>query len=160
MKNDEYKNYGFADGLMPTAVDPQRLKLNGDNQVTGVLIGFQCLDCGVKVFGQATFCQSCTSSHLEPVEFSASGTLFSYTIIRVPPAGWPGPVPYILGEVELPEGPHVLAEIIDSQESDLSIGISMELAMQSVKADQSDQEITVYKWRPSNLALTNRKADQ
>lgn len=145
---------------MPASVDPQRLKLTDDEAATGVLIGFRCLECGIKVFGQATFCQSCTSSHLEPVEFSVCGSLFSYTIVRVPPAGWPGPVPYILGEVELPEGPHVLAEVIDIQESELKIGLSMELAIQPVKSAQSDEEKAVYKWRPSNSAPIDGKADQ
>ena len=145
---------------MPSSVDPQRLKLNCDEGVTGVLIGFQCLECRVKVFGQATFCQSCASSNLEPVEFSASGILFSYTIIRVPPAGWPGPVPYILGEIALPEGPHVLAEVIGIQESDLSIGMNMELTIQSVKVTESDQEKAAYKWRPSNTELSEEKANQ
>ena len=145
---------------MPASVDPQRLKLNGDDEVTGVLIGFQCLDCRVKVFGQATFCQSCASSNLEPVEFSASGILFSYTIIRVPPAGWPGPVPYMLGEIELPEGPHVLAEVIGIHESDLSIGMQMELTIQSVKVTESDQVKATYKWQPSNAEPSNEKANQ
>ena len=145
---------------MPASVDPQRLKLNGDDEVTGVLIGFRCLDCRVKVFGQATFCRSCASSNLEPVEFSDSGILFSYTIIRVPPAGWPGPVPYILGEIALPEGPHVLAEVIGIRESDLNIGMHMELTIQSVKVTGSDQEKAAYKWRPSNTELSEEKANQ
>jgi hypothetical protein len=95
---------------------------------------------------------------LKPVEFSARGSLFSYTTIRVPPPGWPGPVPYILGEVELPEGPHVLAEVIECQQSDLTIGRSMELAIQSVKAAESEQERAVYKWRPASSRLPNEKA--
>jgi uncharacterized OB-fold protein len=123
-----------------------------------VLIGFQCLDCQVKVFGPATFCQSCSSSKLVPVEFSTTGSLFSYTIVRIPPPGWPGPVPYILGEVEMPEGPHVLAEIIESQESDLTIGRRMELAIQSVRTAQAECERAVYKWRPAGPGLPNEKA--
>ena len=99
---------------MATSIDPQRLKLSDDGR-SGALVGFQCLDCGVRVFGPATFCQSCTSDNLSPVEFGAEGTLFSYTVVRVPPAGWTGPVPYVLGEVELPEGPHVLAEVVDGK---------------------------------------------
>lgn len=145
---------------MPSSVDPQRLKLNCDEGVTGVLIGFQCLECRVKVFGQATFCQSCASSNLEPIEFSTSGELFSYTIIRVPPAGWPGPVPYILGEIALPEGPHVLAEVVGIHESDLSIGMHMELTIQAVTVTGSDQEKAAYKWKPLNAGPSNEEANQ
>ena len=143
---------------MPESVDPQRLRLTTDSVtdetlVGGVLLGAECRDCGVKVFGPARFCQSCTSSNLSEVQLGAEGTLFSYTIVRVPPAGWPGPVPYILGEIELMEGPHVLAEVIDAKESDLAIGMIMELAFQTVTAnspapDKLPHELVVYKWRP------------
>ena len=145
---------------MPKSVDPQRLRLTYDNAtdetlVGGVLLGAECQDCGVKVFGPARFCQSCTSSNLSELQFGAEGTLFSYTIVRVPPAGWPGPLPYILGEIELTEGPHVLAEVIDAPESDLAIGMSMELAFQLVTAnsqaaDKLPHELVVYKWRPAS----------
>jgi len=157
-RKSEFKSLQI--GSMPASVDPQRLKLNPDVEGAGVLIGFECLDCRVKVFGPATFCQSCTSGRLEPVELSASGSLFSYTTIRVPPAGWPGPVPYLLGEIELPEGPHVLAEIIESKESDLIIGRPMELVIQSVRAAQSDEERAVYKWRPAGLGPADGMGDQ
>ena len=147
---------------MPESVDPQLLRLTIDSAtdetlVGGVLLGAECRDCGVKVFGPARFCQSCTSSNLSEVQLGAEGTLFSYTIVRVPPAGWPGPVPYILGEIELMEGPHVLAEVIDARESDLAVGMSMELAFQTVTAnspapdelpDELPHELIVYKWRP------------
>ena len=82
-------------------------------------MGFRCRDCDVTVFGPATFCQSCTSFEVEPVDLGTRGNLYSYTIVRIPPAGWPGEVPYILGQVELPSGPQVLAEVIGCQQSDI-----------------------------------------
>ena len=84
-----------------------------------------------------------------PVELSKQGTLYSYTVVRVPSPGWPGPVPYVLGQVELPEGPQVLAELIDCPETALRIGMAVELALQPVKAGEGDTERAVYKWRPA-----------
>lgn len=135
---------------MPNSIDPTRLRLTNDDGTQGVLLGSVCGDCGVKVFGPATFCQSCTSGNLSQLELSTQGTLFSYTVVRVPPAGWPGPVPYILGEIELAEGPHVLAEVIDVPDGDPPIGMNMELALQQVttNADSSEPRV-VYKWRPA-----------
>ena len=118
-----------------------------DNGIS-VLLGTRCRECGVYVFGPATFCQSCTSGDLEPVDLSREGILFSYTIVRVPPAGWPGPVPYVLGEAELPEGPHVLAEVIDCAEENLKIGLPVELALESVAGADGGAVRMVYKWRP------------
>ena len=110
----------------------------------------RCTECGVVVFGPATFCQSCSSPRLEQIELSTEGTLYSYTIVRVPPPGWPGPVPYVLGEVELPEGPHVLAEVIECAHDALAVGMSMVLALRLVTMpDALDSERVVYKWQPT-----------
>ncbi|MFQ6028218.1 MAG: Zn-ribbon domain-containing OB-fold protein [Dehalococcoidia bacterium] len=130
------------------SVDPHRLRLPSRGNESPVLLGTRCRECGVCVFGPAIFCQSCTSSSLEPVELSREGTLFSYTTVRVPPAGWPGPVPYVLGEVELPEGPHVLAEVIDCADAELKIGLPVQLALQTVEGVESGVARVVYKWRP------------
>ena len=129
-------------------MDSSRLRLTGEYGSEGILLGTRCRDCGIHVFGPATFCQACTSASLEPVDLSPRGTLYSYTVVRVPPAGWPGPVPYVLGQVELKEGPHVLAEVIDCRESDLRIDMEVELALRTVSSDSSEAVKVVYKWRP------------
>ena len=135
---------------MAVSVDDRRLRLTDYSGERGVLLGMRCLDCGVCVFGPATFCQSCTSQDLEAVELGSAGTLYSYTIVRAPPAGWPGPVPYALGEVELPEGPHVLAEVVDCSHDDLKVGMPVALALRTVAMDgAAGSERVVYKWRPA-----------
>ncbi len=134
---------------MAESVDSRRLKITSDDGTEGTLIGFRCRECSVSVFGPATFCQSCTSFELEPVDLGREGTLFSYTIVRIPPAGWPGEVPYALGQVELPSGPQVLAEVVDCEHSDLAIGMPVELSIQAVPAQEGGADKLVYKWRPA-----------
>ena len=134
---------------MPVSVDENRLRLTNEAGTEGVLVGFRCRDCGIQVFGPATFCQGCTSDRLEPVDFSPHGTLYSYTIVRVPPAGWPGPVPYTLGQVQLPEGPQVLAEVVDCLAGDLAIGKDVVLALRPVAGEDAATGKIVYKWRPA-----------
>ena len=135
---------------VPISVDERCLRLTGENGTSGTLLGMRCMDCGVVVFGPATFCQSCTSPRLEEIELAKDGVLYSYTIVRVPPPGWPGPVPYVLGEVELPEGPHVLAEVIECGHDALRVGMAVTLALQPVSMPEvPDSERVVYKWRPA-----------
>ncbi len=142
---------------MPVSVDANRLRLTNEAGTEGVLVGFRCRDCGTHVFGTATFCQGCTSDQLETVDLSLNGTLYSYTIVRVPSAGWPGPVPYTLGQVQLPEGPQVLAEVVDCPAADLKIGINVELVLRPLPGDPptsppcqgADVGMVVYKWRPA-----------
>ena len=136
--------------VMPLSVDEKCLRLTDAEGRAGTLLGMRCADCGVVVFGPATFCQSCSSQRLEEVELSGQGSLYSYTIVRVPPSGWPGPVPYVLGEVELPEGPHVLAEVVDCAHDALRVGMSVTLALQAVAMPGVEKsERMVYKWRPA-----------
>ena len=132
----------------PISIDPTRLRITSDSGSTGTLIGFKCKDCETSVFGPAVFCQSCTSRDLEPVDLGVQGNLFSYTIVRIPPAGWPGDVPYALAQVELPQGPQVLAEIIGCEFEDLKIGMEVEMTIQSVPAENGGPDKAVYKWRP------------
>ena len=136
---------------MAVSVDSRRLKLTNEEGTEGVLLGSRCGDCGVVVFGPATFCQSCTSSNLAPIEMSKQGVRYSYTVVRVPPQGWPGDVPYVLGQVELPEGPQVLAEVVDCPQTDLKIGMAVELDLRSVSGAEGGSEKVVYKWRPVSI---------
>jgi len=139
--------------MTPVSVDPNRLKLTNDDAangpLAGTLIGFRCKECGTSVFGYSIFCQSCTSSELEPVDLGTKGVLFSYTIVRIPPAGWPGDIPYVLGQVELPQGPQVLAEVVDCEHDDLKIDMAVTLTVRAVPAENGGPEKAVYKWRPA-----------
>ena len=132
----------------PVSIDPQRLRLTNDDATTGTLIGFKCNECGASVFGPAIFCQKCTSTDLNAVDLGVQGILFSYTIVRIPPAGWPGDIPYILGQVELPSGPQVLAEVIDCEHDDLKIGMAVHMVLRAVPAENGGPDKAVYKWRP------------
>lgn len=134
------------------SVDAGRLRLDDDGGSVGTLVGMRCLDCGVYVFGPAVFCQACSSERLEAVDLSRRGTLYSYTIVRVPPDGWPGDVPYALGEVELEEGPHILAEVVGIAHDELRVGLEMELALREVAAADSARTLVVYKWAPAGSA--------
>ncbi|PKB68190.1 MAG: hypothetical protein BZY81_02440 [SAR202 cluster bacterium Io17-Chloro-G4] len=137
-----------ANSTLAVSVDSRRLKLTNDEGTEGVLLGFRCQECGIHVFGPATFCQGCSSSNLSPVELGKQGILYSFTIVRIPPQGWPGDVPYVLGQIELAEGPQVLAEVIDCRHDDLKIGMNVELALRLVEAAEGGAERVVYKWQP------------
>jgi len=86
---------------------------------------------------------------VEPVELGTKGILYSYTIVRIPPAGWPGDIPYVLGQVELPQGPQVLAEVIDCEHGDLKIGMDVVMTLQAVPAEGGGPDKAVYKFRPA-----------
>ena len=134
--------------VIPISIDPTRLNLTSDDASTGTLMGVKCNECEASGFGPAIFCQQCTSTDLKAVDLGNKGILFSFTIVRIPPAGWPGEIPYVLGQVELPSGPQVLAEVINCEHKDLKIGMGVELILKSVPAENGGPDMAVYKWRP------------
>jgi len=85
------------------------------------LIGKRCKDCGALYFPPVIYCKKCGSKNLEDYTFSGKGKIFSYTIIRTPPAGFEERASYAIGIIQLEEGPKVLGEII-AEEKDLDIG--------------------------------------
>ena len=128
------------------SVAPERMRLNEDG-TEGVFLGTKCNECGLCVLGDSVFCVRCTSGDLAAVDLSSDGTLYSYTIIHAPPAGWKGLVPYVLGSVKLPEGPQVLSEVIDLDPEMIEIDMPMTMALRAGEADDEGREITLYKWQ-------------
>ena len=49
----------------------------------------------------------------EPYSLSGFGTVFSFTVVRQPPAGYEQQAPYILALVKLAEGPLITAQLAD-----------------------------------------------
>ena len=112
------------------------------------LIGSQCRSCGEAFFPKRRFCRNCLKPDVEEIILSPRGKLLSYTKVHQAPPGYIGKVPYILGKVDLPEGEHILTQIIDCDEDDLEIGMEMELVVNTMGEDGEGNEILMYFFRP------------
>lgn len=128
---------------------PDRLRLLDGEAPHGVLLGWRCRGCNEHFFGEVVLCRKCSSRNLESIELGTRGTLYSYTIVRVPPPGWNGEVPYVLGQVELPSGPHVLARVVDCPSERLRVGTELELTTEVATKDDDGTRSMVYAWRPA-----------
>jgi uncharacterized OB-fold protein len=137
-----------ADNTIKRVPVVKNLKLYPDG-VTGVFLGRRCRNCGEYFMDMPIFCLNCSSSDFELVELSRQGILLTYTVIYVPPLGWQGQVPYILGSVQLPEGIEVLTEVINLPKDKIKIGMKMEMVLQVGGKDTEGNEIMLYKWQPA-----------
>lgn len=80
-------------------------------------------------------CPHCGSFDLGYEQASGKGTLFSWTVIKEPPApGFRDKVPLIVGIVELAEQPHLLmvTNLPGVEESDLKIGMPLQVTFETV----------------------------
>jgi len=86
----------------------------------------RCADCGEAVFYPRAICPHCWSARLEWEEASGRGRLKSFTIVHKPGhPGWLPAAPYIVGLVELDEGPTMTSFILADGEP--TVGDRLEL---------------------------------
>jgi hypothetical protein len=120
------------------------------------LIGSRCPVCGTYVFPPRSLdCPNpgCESATLKPVGLSRRGTLWSYTENQYePPPPWPARdpfEPFAVAAVELAdEGMIVLGKVAENTlAADLTVGMEMELAIETLYRDDDGAQRTVYAWR-------------
>ena len=112
------------------------------------LLGTRCERCGKVFFPQRIQCPNCSGKEMEETPLSTRGKLFTYSVVHQAPPGYRGQVPFIVGKVELPEGEHILAHIVQAKPSELRIGMQMELIIGKAFDDPEKGEILTYQFRP------------
>ncbi|CAG9243617.1 Acyl dehydratase [Paraburkholderia unamae] len=84
----------------------------------------QCESCAHWIFFPRAHCPSCASARLAWRDVSGEGTLYTYTIARVPTLPeFTDEMPQLLAVVALDEGPHVNTTLVGVKESEIAIGM-------------------------------------
>jgi uncharacterized OB-fold protein len=114
------------------------------------LLGTKCEVCGNTFFPLRTICPNCRrDGKTEPVQFSGRGKVFTYTIIRVPSEEFRPYAPYVIGIIELEEGPKVTSQIVDCRVESVYIGMPVESCFRKLTAQGSEGIINYgFKFRP------------
>lgn len=114
------------------------------------LVGETCDNCGVKLFPPRDVCLVCEAPAQELYTFTGLGEVFSYTTIYDPPAGFEHDAPYMVALVKLDEGPIVTAQLTDVNESEVEIGMPVEMVTRKLRSDGEEGMIVYgYKFRPA-----------
>jgi len=114
------------------------------------LLGARCEKCNTNYFPPRNVCPKCRRrGRTTHVEFSGRGKVFSYTVINASSRAFERYMPYIVGLVQLDEGPRVLSQIVDCKPDDLRIGMEVEACFRKI-FEQEDGGIISYgfKFRP------------
>jgi uncharacterized OB-fold protein len=94
----------------------------------GQLIVQGCAACGHRQFYPRRWCLECDSTDLGWVPASGDGELLTYSVVRrAPSAAHQHRVPYVIGIVRLPEGPQIMASIIDVEIGALIPGMAVHI---------------------------------
>jgi uncharacterized OB-fold protein len=86
----------------------------------------QCRSCGRMRHYPRDVCPHCFSDQFEWVECAGRGTVYSYTIVhRAPSPAFASQVPYVVANVRLAEGPHMMSRIAGCAPGDVRIGMAV-----------------------------------
>ena len=114
------------------------------------LVGEVCPKCGVKMFPPRDVCLECADDTRQPdFQFSGRGEVYSFTTVHNAPEGYQESAPYTVALVKLEEGPLITAQLTDVVNSEVEIGMPVEMVTRKLRA-QGEEGVIIYgyKFRP------------
>lgn len=134
-------------GAAGTSFRPGVFEIGADGR--GSLAGTRCPTCGAHFFPGRQVCARCLTEDLEPIAFSTTGTVYTYTVIHQAAPGFE--VPLVLGYVDLPEGVRVLGQLVGVAPEEVRMGMEVTLVVQPFGKDEEGRTLLGYAFRPSVL---------
>ena len=109
------------------------------------LLGSRCKHCGEIIFPAQSTCPNCGKVEPENFNLSRKGRIVKSTIVRRRPPLYNGPMPYVVGEVELPEGINI-PSVIKGWDKDEPppYGLEVELALDKIEVDEDGNDVLMY----------------
>ena len=104
----------------------------------------RCDDCSHVYFPARPFCPACSSKAVNWFKASGRGRLFSYVINHRAPPGFEAP--YAIAVVELEEGPRMMTNIVDCEQTPEALVLDMPL---EVAFEKATDDITMPLFRPA-----------
>ena len=104
------------------------------------LIGSKCENCGTYYFPTKHICKKCRRrGKIVRHKFAGIGKIVSFSLVTSPPDGFKVEAPYMMGIIELHEGAHLMAQIVDWQgKKELAIGDSVEVVFRRIQEDSPE----------------------
>jgi len=96
----------------------------------------RCTVCGKISYPPRVICPGCRGKSFETVTLSRKGTVVTFTVVPVPPAGFEGQAPLVLALVELEDGVRTMVQIADVPDpSAVKIGMPVRLELRKISEE-------------------------
>jgi uncharacterized OB-fold protein len=92
----------------------------------GRLSAIRCGACGELAIPPKELCPRCHRRQWEMIALHGTGTIASFTVIRIPPRGRQGEAPYAVAVVRLDEGVSLLGRVVDIPMDALKAGVPVQ----------------------------------
>lgn len=112
-------------GWLPVSRDDKSAPFY-DAAARGVLLIRKCRSCAQPSAPETTTCGACGSTDLDWIEATGNGQLVSWTVVHRPPIpAFADSTPYVLGLIELEEGPWVHSRLRGVDPAQLTAGADL-----------------------------------
>ncbi len=95
----------------------------------------KCDGCGKVFFPPRLVCNQCRGRKFSKAILAQTGTVETFTVIHVAPAGFGDETPYAVGLVKLDDGVKIMAQIVDVEPDGPAIGERVRLEFRRVQED-------------------------
>jgi uncharacterized OB-fold protein len=113
------------------------------------LVGEVCPNCAGKIFPPRDVCPHCQAEAKTPFQLAGAGEVYSFTTVYTAPAGFEEQAPYTVAIIKLDEGPLLTAQLTDIENSQVEIGMRVEMVTRKLREDgPRGMLIYGYKFRP------------
>ncbi len=129
------------------SLEPSVLKI-GVQEEEDALVGSKCKECGRYFFPQRKWCAHCAEPTTEVVELSKEGTISSYSLMARKQNYCLVELPYILGEVMMPEGILIYSVINAKDPKELRMGQKARFGTTEIKKDEKGNSVMAYWFTP------------
>jgi uncharacterized OB-fold protein len=96
----------------------------------------KCSSCSKILYPPRVVCPACRGTEFEQIVLPRTGTVVTYTVVRVPPSGFTEQTPLPIALVELMDGVRVMVQVGDlADPEELEIGMSVRLEFRRISWD-------------------------
>ena len=131
-----------GDRVIPTPTPETKHYWEGAKD--GKLILQKCNDCSGIYFPPRPFCPKCSSCSVQEYQASGKGSLYSYVINHLPSPGFTPP--FAIAVVELEEGPRLMSNIVECEQTPEALELDMPL---EVTFEKLNDDITLPQFKPA-----------
>ncbi len=95
----------------------------------------RCVKCEKVLFPPRLICDKCKGREFRHFNMKRTGKVVTHTIIRTPSDAFSGEAPFVVGIVEMDDGPRLTTQIVDVPFDEVKIGMPVRLEFRRVLED-------------------------
>lgn len=102
------------------------------------LVGTRCPSCNKVYFPPRDVCPTChreSVGKMEKIKLKPEGTVYSFTVVHQDIPGFKEQKPYIIGIIEMVDGPKITAQIVDIDPAKVSIGMPVHAVFRKIREE-------------------------